>query len=93
MDKTLKLLENLIVSRHQLPIGYRKISPNLRLVDEVINLSSPLVNPTLPLESETHTSHIDQPLVDEVVDSIPSFVDHSLPLEIEVNIIEVLLVT
>jgi len=51
------------------------------------------VNPTLPLESETHITQLDEPLVDQVVESIPYLVDSTLIVENEINSTLVLLVT
>ena len=59
----------------------------------MINIISPSANTTLPLESETHTTQIDQPLVDEVVDSIPSSIDPNLPLETKDKAAQVIFVT
>ena len=49
--------------------------------------------PTLPLESETHITQVDDPLVDQVVDSISHSVDPTLPVESELHTAQVLLVT
>ena len=54
MDEASKLLENLIVPQQEFPTGYRKLLPNLPSTDEVIDLISSTVDPTFPLESETH---------------------------------------
>jgi len=59
----------------------------------VIDLISSTVDPTLPMESETHITQVDDPLVDQVVDSISHLVDPTLPLESELHTTQVLLVT
>jgi len=93
MDEASKLLENLIVPQQEFPTGYCKLSPNLPSTDGVIDLISSTVDPTLPLESETHITQVDDPLVDQVVDSISHSVDPTLPLETELHTTQVLLVT
>jgi len=70
MDEASKLLENLSIPQQEFPTGYRKLSPNLPSTDRVIDLISSTVNPTFPLESETHITQVDDSLVDQVVDSI-----------------------
>ena len=59
----------------------------------MIDLISSAVDPTLPLESETHITQVDDPLVDQVVDSISHLVDPILPVESELHTAQVLLVT
>ena len=59
----------------------------------MIDLISIIVDPTLPLESETHITQVDDPLVDQVVDSISHSVDPILPIENELQTTQVLLVT
>ena len=93
MDEASKLLENLIVSQQELPTSYRKLSPNLPSTGKVIDLISSTVDPTLPLESETHITQVDDSLVDQVVDSISHSVNPILPLESELHTAQVLLVT
>ena len=93
MDEASKLLENLTVPQKEFPTGYRKLSPNLPSNDEVIDLISSTVDPTLPLESETHITQVDDPLVDQVVDLISHSVDPILPVESELHTTRVLLVT
>ena len=72
MDEASKLLEDITIPQQQLPIGYRKLSLDLSLVDIVVDLVRTSVDPTLPLKSE-----------DEVVDPVPSLVDPTLSLESE----------
>ena len=93
MDEASKLLENLTVPQQEFPTGYRKLSPNLPSTDGVIDLISSTVDPTLPFESETHITQVDDPLVDQVVDSISHSVDCTLPFESEFHTAHVLLVT
>ena len=52
MDEASKLLEYIIVPQKRLPIGYRKLSLDLPLVDKVVDTVPSKVNPTLSLESE-----------------------------------------
>ena len=85
MDEASKLLENLTIPQQEFPTGYRKLSPNLPSIDGVIDLISSTVDPTLPLESETHITQVDDPLVDQVVDSISHSVDPILPIESELH--------
>jgi len=59
----------------------------------VIDQISSTVNHTLPLESETHVTQVDDPSVDQVVDSISHSVDPIFPLESELHTAQVLLVT
>jgi hypothetical protein len=80
MDKTLKLLENMIVSHPQLTTTYRKFSLNLPVVDGMITLDPSPVNP-IDHFINLVTSLIEP--VDKVVDPIPSSVDSTLPLESE----------
>ena len=76
MDEASKLLEYITVPQQQLPTGYCKLSLDIPLVDKVVDPSSSLVDPTLPLKSEV-----------EVIDSSPSLVDPTLPLESEVKVV------
>ena len=92
-DEASKLLENLTVPQQEFPTSYRKHSPNLPSTDGVIDLISSTVNHTLPLESETHVTQVDDPLVDQVVDSISHSIDSTFPLESELHTTQVLLVT
>ena len=55
----------------------------------MIDLISSTVDHTLPLESETHITQVD----DQVVDSISHSVDPTLPFESELHTTQVLLVT
>ena len=93
MDEASKLLENLTVPQQEFPTGDCKLSPNLSLTDGVIDLISSTVNPTLPLQSETHITQLDGPFVDQVADSISHSVDPTLPLESELHTAQVFLVT
>jgi hypothetical protein len=105
MDKASKLLEDMTVSQPQLPATYHKLSLNppvvdgiitpvpspVNLVDHVVNLVTPLVEPvetvvdpipssvnlSLPLESET-----------KEVDLIPSSVNPTLPLESVTQVVD-----
>jgi len=63
MDEASYLLENITILQQNLPSGYRRFSPNPSLVDEVVDPTPSLVNPTLPTKS-------DPPSVDELVNLI-----------------------
>ena len=93
MDEASKLLENLTVPQQEFPTGYRKLLPNLPSTDEVIDVISSTVDPTFPLESETHVTQVDDPLVDQVVDSISHSIDPTFSLESEHHTAQVLFVT
>ena len=93
MDEASTLLENLTVPQQEFPTGYRKLSPNLPSTDGVVDSNSHSVDHTLPLESETHVTQVDDPLVDQVVDSISHSVDPTFHLESELHTAQVLLVT
>ena len=77
MDETSKLLEDIIVSRQRIPIGYRKLSLDIPLVDKVVDPVLTSVYPILPLKSEV-----------EVVNSVSSIVDPTLPLKGEVKVVD-----
>ena len=97
MDEASNLLEDIIVSRQWIPIGYCKLSHDITLVDNVVNLNPSLVHPALPLKSKVKVvdpvlTSIDPtlPLKSEVevVNPSPSLVDPTLPLESEVKVVE-----
>ena len=77
MDEASKLLEDIIVSHQRLPIGYRKLSLDIPLVDKVVDSVSSEVDPTLPSKSEF-----------QVVNSDSSVVDLTLPLESEAKVVK-----
>lgn len=62
MDEASKLLEKLTTPQQKLPTGYRKISPNPPLVDEMIYPTPSSINLTLPWR-QFHESFSNQPLV------------------------------
>jgi hypothetical protein len=68
MDEASYLLKNIVDVQQQLPIGYRKISPNLPLVDELVNLVPSLVS-LVDQVVNLVSSFVDP--VDKVVDLIP----------------------
>ena len=72
MDEASKLLEDIVVSHQRLPTGYRKLSLDIPLVDEVVNSISSIVDPTLPLKGEV-----------KVADSVSSEVNPTLPSKSE----------
>ena len=69
MDEASKLLEDITIYHQWIPIGYRKLSLDIPLVDKVVDLVLTLIDPTLPLKSEV-----------EVVNSVSSVVDPTLTL-------------
>ena len=77
MDEASKLLEDITVSRQQLPTGYRKLSLEPPLVDKVVDPFLTSFDPTLLLKSEVN-----------VVNPSTSLVDPTLPLESEVKVVE-----
>ena len=77
MDETSTLLEDLTVPQQCLRTSYCKLYLEILLVDQVVNPSPSLVDPTLSLKSEV-----------EVIDPSPSLVDPTLPLESEVKVVE-----
>ena len=80
MDEASKLFEYINVRQQQLPTGYRKLSLDTPLVDQVVDTSPSLVDPTLSLKSEV-----------KEIDPVPTLVDPTLPLESEVNVVESIL--
>jgi len=89
MDEPAKVLDNLRASQPRLLTGYRKISPDPTLVDQVIDHISSLGNPTL-YKCESHEFVPNQPLVEKMVDSIPPAVDRTSPIESESQTAQVL---
>jgi hypothetical protein len=95
MDEASHLLENIVDFQQQLPTTYHKFSPNLPLVDELINIVPSSVNlvdqvidqihssvdPTLPSESEV-----------QVVDLVPLLVVNPTlsSLEIEAHVVNLI---
>ena len=77
MDEASNLLGYITISPQHFPTGYRKLSLDTPLVDQVVDPSPSLVYPTLSLKSEV-----------EVVDLSPSLVDPTLSLESEVKVVE-----
>ena len=63
MDEASYLLEKITLVQQNLPTGYRRFSPNPSLVDEVVDPTPYLVDPTLLMK-------IDLPSIDEVVNLI-----------------------
>ena len=92
MDEASKVLVNLIVSQPRHPTGYQKLSLDPLLVDQLIDQSTSLVNPTLS-ESESHDFIPNQPLVEKMVNSIPPSIYRVYLIECEVHITKVLLVS
>ena len=77
MDEASKLLEDITIPQQWLPTGYCKLSLEITLVDQVVDPSPSLVDPTLLLKSEV-----------EEVDPSPSLVDPTIPLESEFKVVE-----
>ena len=63
MDEASNLLEEITLIQQKIPTSYHRISPDQSLVDEVVDPTPSLVNPTLLMKS-------DLPSVDEVVNLI-----------------------
>jgi hypothetical protein len=87
MDEASKLLEDTTVSQPQLPAAYRKISLNPPIVDGMITLIPPPVNPV------DHVINLVTSLVepvDKVVDPIPSSVNPTLPSESETKAVDLI---
>jgi hypothetical protein len=74
MDEASCLLEKIVDVQQKIPTNYHRLSPNSPLVDQLVDLTPSLVDPTLPSKSEV-----------KVVYMIPSSLISSLPLESEVN--------
>jgi hypothetical protein len=87
MDKASKLLEDMTVSHPQLPAAYHKRSLNPLVVDEMINLVPPSVNPVDHVVNLV-TSLVE--LVDKVVDPIPSSVDPTLLFESVTKVVDLI---
>jgi hypothetical protein len=87
MDKPLKFLEDMTVSQPQLPAAYHKLSLNPPVVDGMINLVPPSVNPI------DHVVNLVTSLiapVDKVVDPIPSLVNPAFPSESETKAVDLI---
>jgi hypothetical protein len=78
MDEASYLLKNIVDVQQQLPTGYRKLSPNPPLVDEMVILVDQVVN---------FISYSVDP-VDKVVNLILSSVDPTLPSKSETQMIK-----
>jgi len=63
MDEASHLLEEITLIQKKPPTSYRRVSPDPSLVDEVVDPTPSLIDPTLPMKS-------DLPSVDEVVNPI-----------------------
>ena len=66
----------------RLPSGYRRLSLNPSLVDEMTDPNQPSVKPTLS-ECESHESIPNQSQVEEIVDPISPSVNRTFPIESE----------
>ena len=77
MDEASKLLEDITFSHQWIPTGYRKLSFEPPLADQVVDSVSSTVNPTLPLKSEV-----------KVANSDSSVVDPTLPLKSKFKVVE-----
>ena len=87
MDEASKLLEDMTVSRPQLPAAYHKLSLNPPVVDGMITLVPSPVNPV------DHAVNLVMSLVepiDKVVDMIPSSVNPSLPSKSETKAVDLI---
>jgi hypothetical protein len=85
MDEASYLLKNIVDVQQQLPTGYRKLSPNPPLVDELVNLFPSSVSPVDQVVNLVSSSV--EP-VDKVVDRILSSVDPTLLLKSETLVID-----
>ena len=95
MDEASKLLEYITVPQQWLPTGYRKLSFDIPFVDQVVDPSPSLVDPTLPLKSKVEvvesTSSPPNPTLSlesvktEVVSLTKSLSCSSLPVENELK--------
>ena len=89
MDEASKLLEYITVPRQWLPMGYRKLSLDPPLVDQVVNSVSSVVDPTLHLKSEVKVVELmsspPDNLKTEVVTLKQSSSCPSLPVESEMK--------
>ena len=80
MDKASAVLENIIASSPQLPVGYQRLSSNPLPIDKEIDLYSSLIHP--PLSEPGCAKPVpDQPLVGESVKLGTPPVDHSISEE------------
>ena len=77
MDEASNLLEEIIVPQQRILTCYHKLSLKIPLVDQVVNPSPSLVDPTLPLKSEFKS-----------VDPVPTSVYPTLPWESEVKLVK-----
>jgi hypothetical protein len=85
MDEASKLLEDMTISKPQLPAAYHKFSLTPPIVDEMINmvpLSVSLIDQVVNL-----VTSLDEP-VNQVVEPIPSSVNPALPLESETQAVD-----
>jgi hypothetical protein len=85
MEEAQKLLEDMTFSQPQLPAAYRKLSLNPPVVDGMITLVPPSVNPVDHVVNMV-TSLVEP--VDKVVDSIPSSVNPTFLLESETQAVD-----
>jgi hypothetical protein len=85
MDKVSKFLEDMTVSKPQLPAAYRKLTLDPPVVDEMINLVPSLENSVDQVVNMV-TSVVEP--VDQVVNLIPSSVDPTLLLESETQAVD-----
>ena len=77
MDEASKLLEDITVPQQQIPTSYHKLSLDIPLVDQVVDPSPSLVDPTILLKNEV-----------KVVEPVPTSVNPTLHLESEFKVVE-----
>jgi hypothetical protein len=84
MDEASYMLKNIVDVQKKLPTGYRKLSPNPQLVDELVNLvpSVNLVDQVVNFISSSFDP------VDKMVNLIPSSIDPNLPSKSETQVID-----
>ena len=90
LDEAKIVLDNCLLSPQQLPSGYKKLSLNPSLVDELIDKDQSSVKPTLS-ESESYESILDpNQQVEVTIDSISPLVNRTLPKESEYDTTQVI---
>jgi hypothetical protein len=85
MDEASYMLKMIVDVQQQIPTCYHKISPNLPLVDELVNLVPSTVN-LVDQVVNLISSSVDS--VDKVVDLIPSSVDPTLPSNSKTQVVD-----
>ena len=92
LDESQKVLDNRPASLQLLPSGYKRLSLNPSLVDEVTDPNQLSIKPTLS-ECESHESIPDQSQVKEKIDPISPSVNRTFLAESEYDTTQVLFVS